>query len=267
MFRNNIYKLSQLRGKLRIIRELLSQNGIRWVFYYFLLSLLRRSSRALGERVLDLEIRNDLPGCYSCEWNRAVWRNYNWAQKGEEWTQSLEWKQSVIDLVLLKYVEAGKTVLEIGPGAGRWTETLQKMARRLTLVDISDRCIELCKNRFSTCNNIEFFVNEGTNLDFIEDATVDFIWSWDVFVHLSPQCTKEYISEFSRVLKKRGRGIIHHPKDAGLHGGWRSRMTAELFSHLLEKYELIPILQFDSWDSGGRFGVREFHDTITVFEK
>lgn len=184
-----------------------------------------------------------------------------------EWTPSPEWKQSLTDEVLLPYIEPGRTVLEIGPGAGRWTETLQKIARRLILVDLWDKCIDPCKKRFSQCDNIEFFVNDGVSLGFIPSETIDFIWSFYVFVHVTPSDTEEYILEFSRVLKKGGRGIIHHAKEGGLHGGWRSRMTAELFSHMLQKHGLTIVSQFDSRGNDEQFNVRFHHDIITVFEK
>lgn len=199
--------------------------------------------------------------------NCEVWQNYDWEKGGEEWTKSPEWKQSLIDEVMLRYIEPGRTVLEIGPGAGRWTETLQKIARRLILVDLSDKCVELCKKRFSQCDNIEYFVNDGVLLSFIPSETIDFIWSFDVFVHISPHDTEKYIMEFSRALKKGGHGIIHHAKDGGLHGGWRSRMTAGLFADILTAHGLTLVSQFDSWGDNEEFNVRGHHDIITVFEK
>ncbi len=97
-------------------------------------------------------------------------------------------------------------------------------------MDVSEKCIELCQKRFAGCDNIEFFVNDGVSLAFIADETVDFIWSFNVFVHISPQDTEKYLMGFKRILKKGGRGIIHHPKEGGYYGGWRSNMTDKLFS-------------------------------------
>lgn len=199
--------------------------------------------------------------------NYRLWQNYDWGRGGDEWNPSLQWKRSLINNVLLKYVEPEKTVLEIGPGAGRWTETLQKIAKRLILVDLSDKCIDICKERFSRCNNIEYFVNDGSDLNFIPSKTIDFIWSFDVFVHINPATTEKYIIGFSRILKEGGRGIIHCAKDGGLHGGWRSSMTAELFASMLKRRGLHLVTQFDSWGENGQFHVRDHHDIISVFER
>ena len=60
--------------------------------------------------------------------NREWWDRYDWSGGGEEWTASAEWKQALIDDVLLPLIPAGAAVLEIGPGAGRWSEVLAPRA-------------------------------------------------------------------------------------------------------------------------------------------
>lgn len=214
-----------------------------------------------------LEMKYDLPGINTIGRNYDAWQNWDWERRGEEWTESAEWKQALIDEVMLKYIEPGKSVLEIGPGGGRWTEVLQKIAKHLIVVDLTNQSIEICRKRFANCANMQFYVNDGSNLDFIPDEALDFIWSFDVFVHISPRDIDQYLVGMSRILRKGGRGLIHHAKEGGLHGGWRSRMTAELFSGLLAKHNLTLIAQFDSWGEDGHFDVRFHHDTISVFEK
>ncbi|MCK4817115.1 hypothetical protein KA005_15200, partial [bacterium] len=115
--------------KLQIIQTHLSDNGIRWTCYFVLHGFLKRVSRLLTKRMESLETRFKLPGDNTVARNYAVWQDYNWGKKGEEWTVSPEWKQSLIDEVMLRYITPGKTIVEIGPGAGRWTETLQKIAK------------------------------------------------------------------------------------------------------------------------------------------
>jgi len=85
----------------------------------------------------NLEEKRELPGEHSVAVNSLVWQTYNWEQGGEEWTWTSKWKQSLVNNVMLKYIEPGKTVLEIGPGAGRWTVVLQGIAKHLILVDLS----------------------------------------------------------------------------------------------------------------------------------
>lgn len=59
--------------------------------------------------------------------NYEIWQNWDWEDSSEEWTESVEWKNSLIDNILLKHMAKGGNIVEVGPGAGRWTEALQKL--------------------------------------------------------------------------------------------------------------------------------------------
>jgi ubiquinone/menaquinone biosynthesis C-methylase UbiE len=71
-----------------------------------------------------------------------------------------------------------ETILDIGPGHGRWTQFLRHRCRRLIVVDISPRCIDVCRKRFPESTNIEYCVNDGMSLAIAPDNSVDFIFSW-----------------------------------------------------------------------------------------
>src|SRR5262245_51491417 len=102
-------------------------------------------------------------------------------------------------------------VLEIGPGHGRWTKLYVGSVGKVTLVDLSPSCIEHCKKLFSSLNHIDYFVNDGSTLRPLGDQTIDFIWSYDVFVHIERPEFKRYLLEGARVLKPGGVAVIHHP--------------------------------------------------------
>jgi ubiquinone/menaquinone biosynthesis C-methylase UbiE len=255
--------------RLRDVRQLVAANGFRWTVYFGVQYALRAAAHTVDHRMSTLERANNLPGFNSVRRNYQLWQTWNWESLGEEWTVSEQWKAALIDDVLLKYIrpEVGETVLEIGPGGGRWTETLQRVSPRLVIVDVSDKCIELCKKRFMQCMNLECFVNNGTDLGFVADCSISYIWSFDVFVHISPPDIETYLVEFGRVLRHGGRGVIHHANGGTLHGGWRSRMTAELFAQMLQRHGLTLVTQFDSWGDRNQHNVQGFKDIISVFEK
>ena len=52
---------------------------------------------------------------------------------------SAEWKQALVDCVLMAWISQYQVVLEIGAGAGRWSAFLQPRARRLILVNVTER--------------------------------------------------------------------------------------------------------------------------------
>jgi len=254
------------------LQRSLARNGLRWTAYASALALLREASRITQRRMIALERKHSLAGSNSIRSLYDMWQWYDWRLKGEEWSPSPTWKQSVIQHVMLRWLEPGNTVLEIGPGVGRWTEPLRELAGHLIVVDLSDRCIDLCRERFQDATNMEFQINDGRTLPGVASDSVDGVWSWDVFTMVAPLDIDSYLAELARVMRPGGRAIIHHAKEGGKAtglpaDGWRSHMTADLFNEMLDKHRLKLVEQFDSWGPGGRFDVRKYRDVVSVFEK
>jgi len=204
--------------------------------------------------------------------NLKSWSDWNWSQQGEEWSNSPKWKESLIKHVLIPNVPMDSCVLEIGPGAGRWTEALIPRAKKLTLVDLTPKCIDLCKDKFKAFNHIDYFVNDGKDLSFIPSKSIDCIWSWDVFVHISAIDIWNYIIQFERILSPGGTGIIHHSKKGKSDIGWRSDMTAKKMEIYCKKIGLQLTSQFDSWDDDKvhiwpNLPPHKGPDIISIFQK
>ena len=184
------------------------------------------------------------------ESNLQIWSSHDWSEGGEEWSNTPEWKASVVEHVLKPNVPTGSRVLEIGPGAGRWTECLLPRAEHLVVVDVTPVCIEMCKARFKDFGNIDYFINDGRDLSFIPAYSIDRIWSWDVFVHIQSTDIENYVRQFATILAPGGRGVIHHSKSGVSQTGWRSDMTAQKMVDFCQRYGLDVLQQFDSWDNG-----------------
>jgi ubiquinone/menaquinone biosynthesis C-methylase UbiE len=193
-------------------------------------------------------------------WQEVPWEGAN--LMGESWSPSPQWKEALVN-EFAKIVEPGKVMLEIGPGAGRFTEFLQGLASHLMLVDLSDKCITLCRERFKNCDNITYFVNDGTDLSFIESSSIDYIFSFDCFNHVSPHDIEKYISQFPRILKPGGTCIIDHGTKGNV-GGWRSSLTNTMLLRFLKMHKLVLERQFDSWGNG--FRVAMMGDTISILK-
>jgi ubiquinone/menaquinone biosynthesis C-methylase UbiE len=253
--------------KIRLIRISFVENGLCWTIYLILYYAFSSMAEWTYTSMNQLRVKHNLPGLNSTAMNYEIWSNWDWESGGEEWTQSAEWKNSLIKNILFKYTKTDGRILEVGPGAGRWTETLQLIASHLIAVDISDRCIEICKRKFAGCSNVEFVVNNGSDLRFIVDNSIDSIWSYDVFVHINVLEVEQYIKEFKRVLKVGGYAVIHHGQVGGMRGGWQSNLTSELFRTIVEANGFRILAQIAKWQDGEQeFEIGPYGDIVTVLE-
>ncbi len=209
----------------------------------------RRALRRLGweieDRRLEREQRQLVLGPAHRRWsgnsaqeNEQRWTGWDWTSAGEEWTESPAWKQGLIEDVLARYIPAGADVLEIGPGGGRWTEPLLERAARLTLVDVSPRPLELCRERFGEQGGrISYVLSSGSDFPGVSGASIGAVWSFDVLVHVAPCDLAGYLAEIARVLAPGGVAVLHH-SDGRNRGrlpsraGWRAPMSRGLLAAL-----------------------------------
>lgn len=239
------------RLSLGILKRMVAEQGVRRTLGFAWLGV----SHALqGQRLPQTP-----------EVNAALWTVYDWSRGGEEWSEAPEWTASVVEHLLAPHVPPGSRVLEIGPGAGRWTQYLLQRASRLVVVDVTPKCIELCRARFLECSHIEYVVNNGSDLSFLPAASIDRIWSWDVFIHIGAEDIRRYIRQFSRVLAPGGLGLILHAA-APYARGWRSVVPGQQMAGLCRDAGLDVIRQFNVWD-GGRQTTPTPADLVTVFAK
>jgi len=228
---------------------------------------------------------------------------HDWSENGDEWKGQAklcgisypEWKGSVVQYLIEPYVGARAHALEIAPGHGRWTESLVTLCSQVTVVDLSPACIAYCRQRFAGSSNITYHVNDGSSLPMVPKDTIDFVWSYDAFVHMPPHAIKRYFAEFARVLKRGGHCIVHHAgrrhstlwlgftMSLGRRArrfyqgismgstddtdGWRSNVSRELIAEFARSSGLRVVEQFQSWGPKGRYGAPRFNDCITRLVK
>lgn len=200
--------------------------------------------------------------------NEGRWTEWDWSSRGEEWNASPEWKRALIDEILLTVIPPGGTVLEIGPGGGRFTVELAPRAARLVLVDVTQRTLDLCRERLGDDDRVSYVLSGGGAFPGVPDASVDSVWSFDVFVHVAPVEQAAYLTELARVLRPGAVAVIHHAdgRNRGVapsRVGWRAPMSARLFAALAAERGLVPERQIRSW-SGGNHDLSAFGDVISV---
>lgn len=254
------------------LRELSKDFGLS----YATLAGARELAALLPARIegalLDMEGRKGVLGPAHRRWsehsvttNRYIWSTWDWSDQGEEWTASPEWKASLIDAVLRPALTGSGVILEIGPGAGRWTEALHELAAHLILVDITDTTLELCRERLGDPENVTYVRSDGTTLREIASTSIDAIWSFDAFVHIAPVDVAGYVREIARVLRPDGAAMIHHTGRRERRG-WRSPMSMALFANLARDCGLVVERQFDSW-ADGRYSVGLHGDIVSQLRR
>jgi len=131
-------------------------------------------------------------------------------------TYGLEWGDPERDepLIYVKrhflapYVTPKTTALEIGPGGGRWTRYLLA-ARRVYAVDYHQELLDELAVNFRADNLISI-KNNGTDLPGVPPASVDFVFSFGVFVHLDLDLIDAYLRSFKSVLKGGGNIVLQY---------------------------------------------------------
>lgn len=208
-------------------------------------------------------------------WNRKVWDGaYTWPADGDEWSQQAEfcgvpydrWKDELRRTFIVPNVRPESTALEIGPGHGRWSALLQPKVSTLHLVDLSSSCIEFCRKRLTSHVNVRYHVNDGRTLPMLEAASVDFVWSFDTFVHIEETEVRSYARELRRVMKPQSMGVIHHPGNPTQEqrqNGMRSLVNSRAFATILAENGLHMIRQVSEWGAGCNLALTG--DALTVF--
>lgn len=94
-----------------------------------------------------------------------------------------------------------KDVLEIGCGLGTESINFARAGARLTIVELSEKSLEICKQRFQVFNlQANFILGNAEELDkLLGNKKFDLIWSFGVIHH--SENPEKIVSQFSNHLK------------------------------------------------------------------
>ena len=121
---------------------------------------------------------------------------------GDEWSR----EERFLEL-LVQYSRPDASALELGCGGGRITAAAAKLFRHVHATDVSREMLRKCRESVRA-PNVSFHKLDGFTLEEFADASVDFVYSHDVFVHFPALQVYSYLLEFRRVLKPGGQGLI-----------------------------------------------------------
>lgn len=146
--------------------------------------------------------------------NLNLWGSrYAWPAGGDEWSARWGGSESQWFGAIYPRIHTflpARTILEIAPGYGRWTQYLNEYSERLVLVDLNQNCIDHCRQRFASSPKLEYHVNDGKSLHMIADESIDFVFSFDSLVHAEADVVEAYLMQLAQKLKPNGVGFLHH---------------------------------------------------------
>lgn len=164
---------------------------------YPLSLFLKNTAIALAEREVILppaRLRHLVSGSYSLEW---------FLSSGKRAVESIEngLKEAEVEL------EKGTKVLDFGCGCSRVIQHLKAAHPDLTLkaCDYNPLLVNWCRDHI---DGVDYFQNQLVPPLDLEDGSLDLIYQFSVFTHLTQEQQDEWMDEFHRVLKPGGVMIV-----------------------------------------------------------
>lgn len=122
---------------------------------------------------------------------------------------SIFWGEGSVFKRLFQELDLG-SVVELACGRGRHVPQYRNAAGHVTLVDILQKNIDLCRKRFGEDGQISYYKNQGYDLRRLKDGEYTAVFSYDAMVHFELLDIYSYLADFYRVLKPGGRALLHH---------------------------------------------------------
>lgn len=114
----------------------------------------------------------------------------------------------VRDHFLRPYISPQATVVEIGPGGGRWTRYMLK-AKKVYAVDYHQELLDELRSNFRA-PVLSYVKNEGDNFPGVPDRSVDLIFSFGAFVHFDIDLIGRYLRHMGPLLKPEANVVLQY---------------------------------------------------------
>lgn len=132
-----------------------------------------------------------------------------------------------------------RNIVELACGWGRHVSHYYNQAAKITLVDILQENIDICKNRFGHDPKITYCKNDGHSFGDLKENEYTAIFSYDAMVHFEMFDVYDYLCDTYRILAKGGMALFHHSnyadnpeKDFTSSDHARNFMSKDLFRYL-----------------------------------
>ncbi|MCM1154892.1 MAG: class I SAM-dependent methyltransferase [Roseburia sp.] len=145
------------------------------------------------------------------------WCAYHHARNNDQWFTDAEddnevdifWNKDSLFSRLFNQLDL-TNVIELACGHGRHVPHYMDKAGIITLVDILDENMVICRKRFKDAQNINYYKNNGYNLEKLPADSYTSLFTYDSMVHFEMMDVYEYLKDIYRVLISGGKALFHH---------------------------------------------------------
>lgn len=139
---------------------------------------------------------------------------------GDEWGHP-DHVDAILDEFVFPYATRDTIAVEIGAGGGRVAARVAPRVKHLYCLDISSEMLKRLRVVLADRDNVSFVhVKDATFPQELISAGADFIYSFDVFVHLDVHTMWRYVRQIGFALRPGGVAFLH-TTNLVTDGGWR----------------------------------------------
>ena len=191
----------------------------------------------------------------------------SWGKDGyyEEFSYGVGIKR-VLKECLYPFLDPNKTALEIGCGGGTFTQFMQGNFKTLFGLDV----IKM-PERFSNYKQFKFIELPDKTYEClgINNDSIDFAFSYNVFCHLSNEALKSYLVDVNRVIKAGSNFVFMISNYKNVQTKQESDKFGNLLpmGHFYQDDRTLDFILGDGWDIISRSMIPEHRDTIIHLRK
>jgi ubiquinone/menaquinone biosynthesis C-methylase UbiE len=151
---------------------------------------------------------------YSEHWDRSYGKSY--AHLGDEWNDDGSAERArdeyYFTVYAKRWLRPDMTVLEVGPGGGKWTVRIAPLVKKVIVLDVASEMLRRTRERCEALGigNVEYIDANGDDFSPVADQSIDMFFSYDVFVHIALEDTFPYAAEIARVLQPGAISVCHY---------------------------------------------------------
>ncbi len=210
--------------------------------------------------------RDDVSQLSNVEYNRHLWSRYSrgWSETsvyienrdigeaeratylrylGDEWGTVSD-VEKIIGEYIYPFLGTDAIAAEIGCGGGRIARQVVERTKALYCMDISSEMLERTKDVLADYGNVHYVLLAEPRFPRELAGKLDFVYAFDVFVHLDLHTMWKYFNEIKIALKEGGKAFIH-TTNLKAPGGWDRFSSQEEYrveGHYFVSPEMVDIL-------------------------